>query len=581
MSGNVSCNVELDDYLRFQCGELEDARLERHIATCSWCQSKLDTAAGDAAFRQEVQQSLSTQFSKYQLFLVETQKEAAATRDDPTAWTDKLIELLGPPDDPQMLGRLGSYEVSAIIGRGGTGVVLKALEPRLGRYVAIKVLSPEFANSGAAIKRFERETRAIAAVAHEHVVPIYAVDEYRKLPYFVMQYVPGCSLQQRLERSGSLQAKEIVRIGMQIAFALQAAHAQGIVHRDIKPANVLLENGLDRVLVTDFGLARIAGDCLLTQAGVIAGTPEYMSPEQSKGQDIDEQSDLFSLGSVMYTMCTGRTPFRSDNVYGIVHQICEEAPVSIRELNSDIPRWLEQFVMRLHAKQKVDRFRSAEQVADVLSAELAHLQNPSSNKQPSRAWTTHQSHLRKAAIGVGCLLLVFAAGFPFLRTYFDSNKGTHAPITTHGTTVHIVGSKSDFEKMIGKPAPPLPRVGWVGGKRPNVEGKPYLIHFWARWHGPSKTELSIVRELSQQGVTVVGMHTSTDERSVQKASEEAGLIHPTHVAFQRESAFIGGYPPRQAYCIIVDANGFVVGHGSLGIQKDRIIEQLVELGALP
>src|SRR5439155_13924679 len=127
----------------------------------------------------------------------------------------------------------------------------------------------------------------------------------------VMEYISGISLQERLDRQGPLELKEILRIGIQIAAGLAAAHAQGLIHRDIKPANILLENGVERVKLTDFGLARAADDASLTQSGVVAGTPHYMAPEQARGEAVDHRADLFSLGSVVYAMCTGRPPFRA------------------------------------------------------------------------------------------------------------------------------------------------------------------------------------------------------------------------------------------------------------------------------
>ncbi len=188
---------------------------------------------------------------------------------------------------------------------------LKGFEPALDRYVAIKLLAPHLATSGAARARFAREARAAAAVLHENVVAIHRVSEAKELPYLVMPYVAGDSLQKRLDEQGPMQLNEILRIGMQIAAGLAAAHAQGLVHRDIKPGNILLDKGVERVTITDFGLARAADDASLTRSGVIAGTPQYMSPEQARGEPLDGRSDLFSLGSVLYAMCVGRPPFRA------------------------------------------------------------------------------------------------------------------------------------------------------------------------------------------------------------------------------------------------------------------------------
>ena len=161
---------------------------------------------------------------------------------------------------------------------------------------------------------------------------------------------------------------------MQAALGLAAAHAQGLVHRDIKPANILLENGVERVKLTDFGLARAADDAGLTQSGVIAGTPQYMAPEQARGEPVDHRADLFSLGSVLYAMCTGRSPFRAESAVAVLRRVSEDTPRPIREVNPDIPDWLAAIVARLHAKDPARRFQSAAEVADRLGEHLAQLQ---------------------------------------------------------------------------------------------------------------------------------------------------------------------------------------------------------------
>jgi serine/threonine protein kinase len=174
---------------------------------------------------------------------------------------------------------------------------------------------------------------------------------------------------------------------------------QGLVHRDIKPANILLENGVERVLVTDFGLARIADDASMTRSGVITGTPQFMSPEQASGREVDCRSDLFSLGAVMYAMCTGHGPFRSASVFGLLKRICEDEPRSIREVNPEIPQWLERFIFKLLAKDPAGRFASAEEAAQQLTEELAYLQNPTGVQEPDRPWLPHRRTLSRERIG--------------------------------------------------------------------------------------------------------------------------------------------------------------------------------------
>ena len=197
-----------------------------------------------------------------------------------------------------------------------------------------------------------------------------------------MPYVRGPSLQRRLDDKGPLAVVEILRVAVQAAAGLAAAHAQGLVHRDVKPANILLSDGIERVKLTDFGLARAADDASLTKTGVIAGTPQYMSPEQARGEPLDQRSDLFSLGSVLYAMCTGRVPFRAETSYGVLRRITDEEPRPIREINPDIPDWLGHIVARLMAKRREDRFQSANEVATLLEACLAHIQQPTAAPLP-------------------------------------------------------------------------------------------------------------------------------------------------------------------------------------------------------
>jgi serine/threonine-protein kinase len=264
--------------------------------------------------------------------------------------------------------------VTGILGSGGFGIVLKAVDPALGRAVAIKVLAPQLATSAAARSRFAREARAAAAVVHDHVLAIHAIDSWNSLPYLVMPYIAGCSLQERVDRDGPLEAKEVLRIGMQTAQGLAAAHAQGLVHRDVKPSNILLENGIERVKLTDFGLARAVDDASLTASGVVAGTPEYMSPEQAGGDGVDHRSDLFSLGSVVYFMCAGRPPFRADSTPAVLRRVSDDQPRPLGDVNPEVPLWLVEIVARLHAKNPVDRFQSAADVAGVMGQYLAALQ---------------------------------------------------------------------------------------------------------------------------------------------------------------------------------------------------------------
>ena len=397
------CDPErIESSLADALGADEQARFEAHLEDCATCRKALESRAAPPADWQEVRQFLSSQEIRYQAGKSASRGSVEATSVRLTdagvaagdssevaaiqrEAVDGVLNALGPTDDPHMLGRLGPYEIAGVVGRGGMGVVLKALDPALNRFVAIKVLAPQLATSGAARQRFAREARAAASVVHENVVAIHAVADSGALPYFVMPYLRGASLQKRLDSDGPLGVAEILRVSIQIAAGLSAAHAQGLVHRDIKPANILLEDGVERLKITDFGLARAADDASLTRTGVIAGTPQFMSPEQARGEMVDSRSDLFSLGSVMYAMCTARPPFRSETSYGTLQRICDAQPRSIREVNAAIPLWLVAMIGRLHAKSPDDRFQTAQEVAQLLEQCLAHLRQPDAAPLPQVA----------------------------------------------------------------------------------------------------------------------------------------------------------------------------------------------------
>ena len=225
-----------------------------------------------------------------------------------SASTHEDLRFLTPSTRADSLGRLAHYEVLEVIGRGGMGIVLRAFDDKLHRFVAIKVLSTMLESTGAARQRFVREARAAAAVTNEHVIAIHSVEDSGPVCYLVMQYIDGKTLQQKIDASGPLSLTEILRIGLQVAEGLAAAHRHGLIHRDIKPANILLENSLERVKITDFGLARATDDASLTQSGVIAGTPLYMSPEQAQSQRVDLRTDLFQPGvAMLYAVCARAT----------------------------------------------------------------------------------------------------------------------------------------------------------------------------------------------------------------------------------------------------------------------------------
>jgi eukaryotic-like serine/threonine-protein kinase len=296
---------------------------------------------------------------------------------------DEPLTFLAPPGRPDSLGRLGHYEVLQVLGRGGFGIVFRAFDEMLQRVVALKVMAPQLAATSPARKRFLREARSSAQVRHENVVRVYEVAE-QPLPYLVMELIPGETLQQRLDRVGPVEPAEVVRVGRQIAEGLAAAHACDLIHRDIKPGNVLLEGGQHKVKITDFGLARAADDASISQSGIIAGTPMYMAPEQALGSKIDQRADLFSLGSVLYQMTSGRPPFRANSALSVLKRVAEDTPRDIREIIPETPQWLCDIIAKLHAKDPDERYQSAREVADVLADCEAQLKANSKLKDYSR-----------------------------------------------------------------------------------------------------------------------------------------------------------------------------------------------------
>ena len=455
------CDCEqLQKLLMESLPEKEENDISEHLSACSECRHEFEVLAATNEWWSEASERLSRSAARR----AGHSTYGYSSHDDDVAHfsADFAVDFLEPSDDQTSLGRLGEYEIVEVIGRGGMGIVLKGFQKELHRHVAVKVLAPHLATSGAARRRFAREAQATAAVVNPHVMAIHSVNANAKLPYLVMPYVACQSLQERLDQQGPLDVKDVLRIGMQASLGLSAAHAQGLVHRDVKPANILLETNVDRVLLTDFGLARAVDDATLTRTGIIAGTPQYMSPEQANGDAVDHRSDLFSLGAVLYAMCTGRPPFRADTTFGILRRIRETAPRPIREINPEIPEWLERIVMKLLAKDVVERISSAAEVATLLEQSLAHVQQPTSVDLPKgiRDWllvpkqearSSDLKDWRRKYLFRGMLISIAALVGVLLLTWFVNLK-TEAP-GRNGPDIHAGIRPSDVPTM---PAPAEP-----------------------------------------------------------------------------------------------------------------------------
>lgn len=370
-----------------------------HVETCQVCRERLDDLSGTGAFDDEARRMLDGYVPEVVPPTVDMEESIVSG-------------YLGPPTHPEMLGRLGRYEIERVIGCGGMGVVLKGFDTELNRPVALKLLAKHLSHSGTARQRFAREAKAAAAVVHEHVVAIHNVEVEGDTPFLVMPFIAGESLQARVGREGNLGIRELLRIAIQAASGLQAAHDQGVIHRDIKPGNILLEGGVERALVTDFGLAQIVDEASLTHTGIVTGTPNYMSPEQALGKRTDPRSDLFSLGCVLYFMATGRPPFRAERALGVLNRLCHEPHTPVWQDQGDVPDRLSDLIDRLLEKNPAHRLASAREAQEEMQAILADLQNPGPRHlriirrqlRRLRASLTKPSFASVVAVSVGVLV---------------------------------------------------------------------------------------------------------------------------------------------------------------------------------
>lgn len=342
------------------------------------------------------------------------------------------FDFLAPAKGPGELGWLGPYRVLKVLGTGGMGVVFMAEDPQLKRTVALKVMLPTLAATSAA-QRFLREAQNTAALKHDHVVTIYQVGEDRGMPFLAMELLQGEPLDARLARDGRLPVPVVLRIGREMADALQTAHEAGLIHRDIKPANVWLESVVRRPLsvakkapndgprttdfrvkILDFGLARaVDQQTRFTREGAIIGTPAYMAPEQALGEDVDFRCDLFSLGCVIYRMSTGELPFKGKDALETLLSVTSEKPQAPQRLVPEIPRGLSDLNMRLLARKPAERPASALEVMQVLQ----EVENERTSPRTPLAALNQFRPSGRAMIFVGALALfaLALAAFFLLR----------------------------------------------------------------------------------------------------------------------------------------------------------------------
>jgi serine/threonine-protein kinase len=314
----------------------------------------------------------------------------------------------------QLRSRLGErYRIERELGRGGMGAVYLARDLRLDRPVALKVLPSEFAALPALRERFLRETKTAAGFSHPNIVPVYAIEEAEDLLAYAMGFVEGETLAERVRRAGTLSVRETVKLLQDVGYALAYAHGRGVVHRDIKPDNVMLERATGRALVMDFGIARAitaapAAGAGLTRVGEVVGTPEYMSPEQATGENIDGRSDLYSLGLTAWFALTGQPAMSGDSTGRILaRQISETLPPMIT-VRPDLPPALADAIDRCLAKEPSARFASAEGLVETLDeAQLAAPEIPLA----VRMFAQEASTLNMVLIGGGLFVFLLVRSF--------------------------------------------------------------------------------------------------------------------------------------------------------------------------
>jgi serine/threonine-protein kinase len=299
----------------------------------------------------------------------------------------------------------GRYSLERELGRGGMGVVYLARDVALDRLVALKLLPPALATDAGVRQRFLNEARTAAKLSHPNIVPIFSVDEVGEFVFFVMAYVDGETLGQRIRNRGAIPPSELAGILREVAWGLAYAHGQGVVHRDVKADNILLERGSGRALVADFGIASLVHTPGGKGSGEVLGTAEYMSPEQASGSPIDHRSDIYSLGVVAFYSLAGRLPFEADSAAAMLAKhITQPAPL-IRDVCDGVPSKLAHAVDRCLIKNPADRFPKAEDLADTVSAVL---ESRKALPPPVRLFIKRSRDLSQVAAGVAFFQFVLA-----------------------------------------------------------------------------------------------------------------------------------------------------------------------------
>src|SRR5512147_2867395 len=261
--------------------------------------------------------------------------------------------------------KIGRYEIKSELGRGGMATVYRGYDPRFEREVAVKVLPPELLHADPQFRvRFEREAKIIAQLEHPSIVPVHDVGEENNQPYFVMRYMGGGSLTDRI-KAKTLTVDEATKIIEQIAPGLDEAHSKGIIHRDFKPSNILFDNK-GAPYISDFGIAKMTQSAGTVTGSAIIGTPAYMAPEQAQGTAVDGRADIYALGIILYEMLTGKQPYEADTPMGVAIKHITDPVPHILDANPNLPYEIEEIIQKAMAKEPEDRYATAHEMVEAL-----------------------------------------------------------------------------------------------------------------------------------------------------------------------------------------------------------------------
>jgi eukaryotic-like serine/threonine-protein kinase len=328
------------------------------------------------------------------------------------------------------------YELEELVGTGGMSSVFRAHDRLLDRKVALKILHQQYSGDDDYVERFKREARSVAALSHPNVVTVIDRGEHEDRQFIVFEYVEGENLKRLIERRGPAPVPNALELAIQIARGLAFAHQQGLIHRDVKPQNVLL-NGDGRAKVTDFGIARSLNvQRGMTQTGTVLGTSDYIAPEQAQGQRVDEHTDVYSLGVVVYELLTGEVPFPGENFVAVAMRHINEEPPSVRERRPDVPVRVDEAVRRAMAKRPEDRFPTMDAFCAELEACLAELQ--AAGTQVARPAVRRQHRPRFSAWPLIVALVVLAGAVAVGAVLILRNGNGGSPSGgTSGGAVHL------------------------------------------------------------------------------------------------------------------------------------------------